>query len=194
MTFFGKNFLSDWWFLVSSLLYFIHKFSRTFKIHQMVLFSIRVDAKKWTFSCFEITFYLMVKRKIRFDRNWRCHRPFPYSELFWSEFFFFFPHSDWIRGDTSRIFPHLDWIRRDTEYLPVFSPNAGKYWPEKTPYLGHSRSVYSSKYQFCKYRMGYIWKKLSVKHLNWRRDTNISREVFRAIIFKKKFILQLLIL
>ena len=112
MTFFGKNFLSDWWFLVSSLLYLIHKFSRTFKIHQMVLLSIRVDAKKWIFSCFEITFYLMVKRKIRFDRNWRCHRPFPYSELFWSEFFFFFPH--------------LDWIRRDTEYLPVFSPNAEK--------------------------------------------------------------------
>ena len=31
------------------------------------------------------------------------------------------------------IFPHSDWIRRDTEYLSVFSPNAGKYGPEKTP-------------------------------------------------------------
>ena len=30
------------------------------------------------------------------------------------------------------IFPHLDWIRRDTPYLSVFSPNAGKYVPEKT--------------------------------------------------------------
>ena len=31
-----------------------------------------------------------------------------------------------------RIFPHSDWIQRgDTEYLPVFSPNAGKYRPEK---------------------------------------------------------------
>ena len=29
------------------------------------------------------------------------------------------------------IFPHLDWIRRDTPYLSVFSPNAGKYGPEK---------------------------------------------------------------
>ena len=29
------------------------------------------------------------------------------------------------------VFPHLDWIRRDTEYLPVFSPNAEKYGPEK---------------------------------------------------------------
>ena len=34
-----------------------------------------------------------------------------------------------------RIFPHLDWIRRDTSYLSVFSPNAGKYGPEKTTYL-----------------------------------------------------------
>ena len=34
-----------------------------------------------------------------------------------------------------RIFPHSDWIRRDTEYLSVFGPNAGKYGPEKTPYL-----------------------------------------------------------
>ena len=34
-----------------------------------------------------------------------------------------------------RIFPHSDWIRRDTPYLSVFSPNVGKYGPEKTPYL-----------------------------------------------------------
>ena len=33
------------------------------------------------------------------------------------------------------IFLHSDWIRRDTEYLPLFSPNVGKYGPEKTPYL-----------------------------------------------------------
>ena len=32
-------------------------------------------------------------------------------------------------------FPHSDWIPRDTKYLSVFSPNAGKYGPEKTPYL-----------------------------------------------------------
>ena len=30
-----------------------------------------------------------------------------------------------------RIFLHSDWIRRDTEYLSIFSPNAGKYGPEK---------------------------------------------------------------
>ena len=33
------------------------------------------------------------------------------------------------------IFPHLDCIWRDTEDLSVFSPNTGKYGPEKTPYL-----------------------------------------------------------
>ena len=32
-----------------------------------------------------------------------------------------------------RLFPHLDWIRRVAEYLSVFSPNTGKYRPEKPP-------------------------------------------------------------
>ena len=30
-----------------------------------------------------------------------------------------------------RIFPHLDWIQRNTPSFSVFSPNAGKYGPEK---------------------------------------------------------------
>ena len=34
-----------------------------------------------------------------------------------------------------RIFPHWYWIRRGTPYLSVFSPNAGKYGPEKILYL-----------------------------------------------------------
>ena len=40
-----------------------------------------------------------------------------------------------------RIFPHSDGIQRDTKYLSVFSPNAGKYGPEKTPYLGTFSAV-----------------------------------------------------
>ena len=40
-----------------------------------------------------------------------------------------------------RIFPHLDWIRRDMEYFYVFNPNAGKYGPEKTPYLDTFQAV-----------------------------------------------------
>ena len=40
-----------------------------------------------------------------------------------------------------RIFPHLDWIRRNIPYLSVFSPNAEKYRPEKTPYLDTFQAV-----------------------------------------------------
>ena len=40
-----------------------------------------------------------------------------------------------------RILPHSDWIRRVTEYLSVFSPNARKYGPEKTPYLDSFHAV-----------------------------------------------------
>ena len=40
-----------------------------------------------------------------------------------------------------RIFPHSDWIQRDTSYLSIFSPNAGKYRPGKTPYLDNFHAV-----------------------------------------------------
>ena len=40
-----------------------------------------------------------------------------------------------------RIFPHLDWTRKDTVYLSVFSPNTGKYRPEKSPYLDTFQAV-----------------------------------------------------
>ena len=40
-----------------------------------------------------------------------------------------------------RIFPHSDWIGEDTPYLSVFNPNAGKYWPEKAPYLNTFHTV-----------------------------------------------------
>ena len=41
-----------------------------------------------------------------------------------------------------RIFLHPDWMRRDTPYLSVFSQNAGKYGPEKTPYLDNFHAVH----------------------------------------------------
>ena len=44
-----------------------------------------------------------------------------------------------------RIFPHSDWIRRDMEYFSVFSPNAGKYGPDKTPYLDTSHAVVATR-------------------------------------------------
>ena len=44
-----------------------------------------------------------------------------------------------------RIFSHSDWIRRDTDtkYLSVFSPIAGKYGLEITPYLDTFHAVLS---------------------------------------------------
>ena len=43
------------------------------------------------------------------------------------------------------IFPHTDWIGRDTKCLSVFSPNAGKYGPEKTSYLDTFHAVNVSR-------------------------------------------------
>ena len=40
-----------------------------------------------------------------------------------------------------RILSDSDWIRRDTPYLSVFSPNAEKYGPEKTPYFDTFHAV-----------------------------------------------------
>ena len=52
------------------------------------------------------------------------------------------------------IFLHWDWIRRDTEYLSVFSPNAGKYWPENlqilTLFTQCSLSIFNHCSQFRK--------------------------------------------
>ena len=39
------------------------------------------------------------------------------------------------------IFRRSTWIWRDTKYLSVFSPNAGKYGPELTPYLDTFHAV-----------------------------------------------------
>ena len=44
----------------------------------------------------------------------------------------------------ARSFLHSDWIRRDTSYLSVFSPNAGKYGAEKTPYLDTFHAMHMS--------------------------------------------------
>ena len=47
-----------------------------------------------------------------------------------------------------RIFMHSDWIRTATEYLSVFSPNTGKYGPEKTPYLDTFHTVQTLAFFF----------------------------------------------
>ena len=56
----------------------------------------------------------------------------------------------------ARIFPYSDWIRTDASYLSVFSPNAGKYGPEITPYLDTFRAV--QLYQSFIYEIANIFK------------------------------------
>ena len=56
-----------------------------------------------------------------------------------------------------RIFPHSDWIQKVTEYLFVFSPNAGKYGQEKTPYLDTFHAVLDI-HQFFVYKVfSFLW-------------------------------------
>ena len=60
-----------------------------------------------------------------------------------------------------RIFPHSAWIRRDTPYLSVFSPNAAKYGPEKTPYLDTFNAVLFASF----------WKRHVVKYVSYYSNT-----------------------
>ena len=63
----------------------------------------------------------------------------PYSELFWSAFFTDFPAFG---------------LNTERYYLSVFSPNAGKYRPEITPYLDifHAVVFFIDIWQDPKYR------------------------------------------
>ena len=59
-----------------------------------------------------------------------------------------------------RISLYSHWIRRDTEYLPVFSPNAGKHGPKITPSLDTFHAVTNLKYDpryLCVTRMTQAW-------------------------------------
>ena len=66
-----------------------------------------------------------------FCNSYHCLKSVQIRSFFWSVF--------------SRIFPH-------TPYLSVFSPNAGKYGPEKTPYLDTFHAVYHNKILPCDVR------------------------------------------
>ena len=80
-----------------------------------------------------------------------------------------------------RIFPHSHWIRRDTRYLSVFSPNAEKYGPEKTPYLDTFHAV-------CVKENITIRKRIKCKNPNnewkkWRWKTNLLFQSAIIVIF-----------
>ena len=93
------------------------------------------------------------------------------------------------------IFPHSDGIRKDTEYLSVFSPNAGKYGPEKSPYLDTFHAVY------CKQRSRFISKHLTLnlkrfiieyipmlELLYHKHNPLITTVVYKTNFFKKNYL------
>ena len=93
-----------------------------------------LEAQSWTKKVFFAHFfnqYLQNVRNISSNiRNAESFMNFPFKGLHTlrekcPDTEFFLVH----------IFPQSNKIRRDTKYLSVFSPNAGKYGPEKTPYL-----------------------------------------------------------
>ena len=77
-----------------------------------------------------------------------------------------------------RIFPHSGWIRRYTLYLSVFSPNAGKYGPEKTPYLSTFHAVLS----FINAGANY-WE---VKLITYFPTTNSTEKLVRYSLIEQK--------
>ena len=63
-----------------------------------------------------------------------------------------------------------------TSYLSVFSPNAGKYGPEKTPDLGTSHAVYVFYFLIHHVLDGMVgmFEYLVVESLKLRFDSNIA--------------------
>ena len=76
--------------------------------------------------------------QIDFEKSWgrlnvscsilHCLKSVQMRRIFWSVFF-----------------PYSDWIRKFTQKISVFSPNTGKYRPEKIPYLDTFQAVLSIK-------------------------------------------------
>ena len=88
------------------------------------------------------------------------------------------------------IFPHY-WIRRDTPYLSVFSPNAGKYGPEKTPYLATFQAVEMTSVSLCYFLVFslthyFVFNNLGgdKKSVDWMKL--LSFEKFQTFRFQKK--------
>ena len=79
------------------------------------------------------------------------------TEIVYDFLYFFWKWAGWTLCEKCpnrefflvRIFPYSDWIRRNTSYLSVFSPNRGKYGPERTPYFDTFHTVETfNKLQF----------------------------------------------
>ena len=85
-----------------------------------------------------------------------------------------------------RIFRHSDWIQRDTEYLSVFSSNAGKYGPEKTPYLDTFYAVYTNRESRGNHES--ITVMIKVSDWNYHSKNNVLGKVFLDWIYLLLFV------
>ena len=74
-----------------------------------------------------------------------------------------------------RIFPYSVWIRKDTRCLSVFSPQAGKYGPEKTPYLDNFHAV-------SPFPQDFFWMDLHERFQNG----SFNEKIFVGKIFKMR--------
>ena len=87
-----------------------------------------------------------------------------------------------------RIFPHSDWIRRDTPYLSVLSPNAGKYAPEKTPYLDTFHAVILVHFRLTNNRYCTV---ISVKLLQKFNVLKSKLWIFAKVYLAKLFLISI---
>ena len=90
--------------------------------------------------------------------QFHCVKSAQIRSFFWSAFFCIWTEYREIRS----ISPYSLRMRKNTKYFYVFSPNAGKYGPEKTPYLDTFHAV------FC--RCGALQAEKE-KHLNYMKIT-----------------------
>ena len=83
------------------------------------------------------------------------------------------------------IFPHSHQIRRNTPYLSIFSPYAGKYGPEKTPYLDTFHAVTASwVIRIIKIKAS-PWKQLIARSVSFQTHLNVVWKTSNLKISKK---------
>ena len=102
---------------------------KSFSTNQTVWsFCIDINRLDWSFYVtFCVTYYHHDSINNQSNKFWSLTG---FGLLFECRFKFQFVKSVRIRKYSGPHFSHLNWIRRDIPYLSVFSPNAGKYWPE----------------------------------------------------------------
>ena len=135
-------------FLIKFIKFFAHwifpekfKWSPSLPMQRSLMFLLSttsiLSCKRWCVNCLTVKFALAlsyhvvaVEKMVRHWGQFSLIKVFTLREKY--------PNTEFI---LVRIFPHSDWIPRNTSYLSVLSRNAGKYGPEKTPYLDTYHAV-----------------------------------------------------